>query len=402
MKKYYLALERGSLQTSIHPLLGLTTIGRGPDNTIIIQEPTASRSHARVSFQDDAWCVEDMGSTNGVLVGKKRIKQMRLKGGDTFQIGDITFRLLERELTGEGQNLSETVQILSASVETAMPKPRAGTPKPSPERLQEAIAAIPFFSSLGEKDLDKLASTSTLHIFQPGEAIIRQGDAGRSVFLILHGRVRVFTRDYKGQELELAVLGVSQFFGEMSFLTGQPRSGYVAAVENSVLIELSYTTMYRLVQEHPQVKQTLVKYYRERTEGTKQKREEAGVPERRHTQRVAVEIPVAFTLLPAEGATEAQSTKTTYRGISRNLSTTGIVVECRGVVPRALTLGARLRLLMQLGAPGGKVRAVGVIRRFQAAAGEGKGPLLAIEFVAMPQADTKALKAFLHGEDHLQ
>jgi len=401
MKKYYLALERGSLQTSIHPLLGLTTIGRGPDNTIIIQEPTASRSHARVSFRDDAWFVEDLGSTNGVLVGKKRIKQMRLKGDDTFQIGDITFRLLERELAGQIQNLSETVQILSASVETAMPQPRPGTTKPSPERLQEAIAAIPFFSSLGEKELDKLASTSTLHIFQPGEAIIRQGDSGRSVFLILHGRVRVFTRDYKGQELELAVLGVSQFFGEMSFLTGQPRSGSVEAVENSVLIELSYTTMYKLVQEHPQVKQTLVKYYRERTEGTKQKREEAGAPERRRAQRLDVQIPVAFTLLPEEGAVAAQQ-RETYRGISRNLSTTGIVVECRQGVPATLTLGTRLRLLMQLPAPGGKLRAVGAVRRFQAAAGEGKGPLLALEFVAMPQADTKALTAFLHGKDHLE
>lgn len=400
MKKYYLALERGSLQTSIHPLFGPTTIGRGPDNTIIIQEPTASRSHAQVSFRDGAWFVEDLGSTNGVLVAKKRIKQMRLNAGDTFQIGDISFRLLERELSGQIQNLSETVQILSASVETAMPQPRPGT-GPSPERLQEAIAAIPFFSSLGEKELDKLASTSTLHIFQPGEAIIRQGDPGRSVFLMLHGRVRVFTRDYKGQELELAVLGVSQFFGEMSFLTGQPRSGYVESVENSVLIELSYTTMYKLVQEYPQVKQTLVKYYRERTEGTKQKREEAGMPERRRNQRLEVQIPVAFTLLPEEGAVEAQRTAT-YRGISRNLSTTGIEMECRGGGPGTLTLGTRLRLLMQLPAPAGKVRAVGAVRRFQAAAGEGKGPLLALEFVAMPQADTKTLKAFIHGEDHLE
>jgi hypothetical protein len=57
---------------------------------------------------------------------------------------------------------------------------------------------------------------------------------------------------------------------------------------------------------------------------------------------------------------------------------------------------------MQLPAPAGKVRAIGAVRRFQAAAGEGKGSLLALEFVAMPQADTKVLKTFIQGEDHLE
>jgi CRP-like cAMP-binding protein len=334
-------------------------------------------------------------------VAGKRITKAALRPGDTFHIGDYTFRLVEVAASGDGTQLSDTVQILSANIGTMGSPSRGGGTSPNPERLQAVIAAIPFFSSLGEPELDKLASSSTLHIFQPGETIIREGDAGRSVYIILHGQVRVFTRDYKGGELELAILGASQFFGEMSFLTGQPRSSHVEAIENSVLVELSYTTMRELVQQHPQVKETLVKYYRERTEGTTKKREEAGMPERRREQRLEVQIPVAFTFLPEEGAIEAQPAET-YRGISRNLSTTGIVVQCRGGVPETLTLGTRLRLLMQLPTPAGKVRAIGAVRRFQAAAGEGQGALLALEFVAMPQADTKVLKAFIQGEDHLE
>jgi hypothetical protein len=273
MKRYYLALERGALRTSMHPLVAPMTIGRGPDNTIIIDEITASRSHAGISFLEGAWIVEDLGSTNGVLVAGERITRAALHPGDSFHIGAYTFCLVEMEVPGDQTDLSDTMQILSANIETMGSPSRGSETSSNPERLQAIIAAIPFFSSLGEPALDRLASTSTLHIFQPGEIIIRQGDPGRSVFLILDGRVRVFTRDYNGQELELAVLGVSQFFGEMSFMTGQPRSGYVEAVENSVLIELSYTMMYKLVQEHPQVKRTLVQYYRERSAGTKQKRE---------------------------------------------------------------------------------------------------------------------------------
>jgi len=400
MKKYYLALEKGSLRTSMHPLLGPTTIGRGLDNAIIIQELTASRSHACVSLQDGAWTVEDLGSTNGVLLAGKRIKKAPLRPGDSFQIGDFTFRLVETEVSGRGPQFSETVQILSASINTTAAERRAGGTSPSPERLKEAIAGIPFFRSLSEKELDKLASTSTLHIFQPGEHIIRQGDPGRSVFLILHGRVRVFTRDYKGQELELAVLGVSQFFGEISFLTGEPRSSYVEPLENSVLVELSYTAMNKLAQENPHVKETLVEYYRERLDSTKKKREEAGAPERRRHERLKERLPVTFMAVAQTEVQEAEITKI-FTALSLDISMSGMVLECADSGLGNLSPGTQVRLEIQLPPPWERVRAVGTVRRFQAAGEETKAAVFALEFKAMPGEDIRKLKGFLHGEQPL-
>lgn len=384
----------------MHPLLAPTTIGRGLENAIVIQELTASRSHACVSFEGDTWLVEDLGSTNGVLVGGKRIKKVPLHTGDTFQIGDLTFRLVEMEHSGNGPQLSQTVQVLSASIETIGNPRRASGSSPDAERLQEAIAAIPFFTSLGETELEKLASTSTLHIFQPGEAVIRQGEPGRSVFLILHGRVRVFTTDYKGKDLELAVLGVSQFFGEMSFLTGQPRSSHVEAVENSVLIELSYTTMHRLAQENPQVKETLVNYYRDRMESTRKKREGAGAPDRRQDDRVKKRVPVTFTVVSQTEVPDARNNKP-YSALSRDISMSGAVVECVASEPKNLGPGTQLRLQLELPPSGEQVRAVGTVRRVQPASGERKGALFALEFKAMPAEEIQKLKKFLHGEHHL-
>src|SRR5512139_937911 len=109
MKRYYLAIEKGSLRTSMHPLVAPTTIGRGPDNSIIIEETTASRSHASVSFLEGAWTVEDLGSTNGVFVAGKRITKAALGHGDTFHIGVDTFRLVEMEVSGDRTHLSDTV-----------------------------------------------------------------------------------------------------------------------------------------------------------------------------------------------------------------------------------------------------------------------------------------------------
>jgi CRP-like cAMP-binding protein len=296
--------------------------------------------------------------------------------------------------------LSDTIQILSANIETMGSPSRGSGTGPSPERLQAVIAAIPFFSSLGESELGKLASTSTLHIFQPGEIIIRQGDPGRSVFLILHGRVRVFTRDYKGQELELAVLEASQFFGEMSFLTGQPRSSHVEALENSVLVELSYTTMQRLAKENPQVKETLVRYYRDRVESTKKKREEVGAPERRREERVKERVPVMF-MIALQPESKVGQESIVYRGVSRDISMSGIILECREPLPEPLTADSQVRLEIELPPSGEKVRAVGIVRRFQIVTAEAKAALVALEFKAMPSEDIQRLKRFLHGESHL-
>jgi CRP-like cAMP-binding protein len=341
--------------------------------------------------------VEDAGSTNGILVAGKRIKKAPLRPGDTFQIGEFTFRLVETELSGDRTQFSQTVQILSASINMTGAECRAGGTSPSPERLKEAIAGIPFFRSLSEKDLDKLVSTSTLHIFQPGETIIRQGDPGRSVFLILHGRVRVFTRDYKGEELQLAVLGVSQFFGEISFLTGQPRSSYVEPLENSVLVELSYMAMLKLAQENPQVKETLAEYYRERVDSTKKKREEAGAPERRRDDRLKERLPVTFMVVSQTEVQEAEITRV-LSALSLDISMSGMVLECAESGLGNLSPGTQVRLEIQLPPPWERVRAVGTVRRFQAAGAERKAAVFALEFKAMPGEDIRKLKGFLHGE----
>ncbi|HVO84522.1 MAG TPA: cyclic nucleotide-binding domain-containing protein [Syntrophobacteria bacterium] len=401
MKKYYLAVERGSIQANIYPLLGPTTIGRGPDNTIIIQDPTASRSHACVSFRDGVWLVEDLGSRNGIIASGRRIQDMPLKSGDTFQIGEISFRFLEKDLGGRAEHLAATVEVLSAAIEESSRSSRGTRPAAGSERLQQAIAEIPFFSSLGEAQLSKLAETATLHVFQSGDSIIREGDPGRSVFLILAGRVRVFTRDYRGNELDLAALGVGQFFGEMSFLTGKPRSSFVAALEGSVLIELSYAAMSNLVRENPQLKDTLVKYFRERIESTRKKREEVGMPERRQNDRVRARVAVIFSVLSGSEGSEDREV-TFYNAHSRDISMSGMLLECERSVAERLGIGTELRLELKLPSPWGDVRAVGTVQRFPAAAsGEQKAAVVALEFKAMPSEDIQKLKGFLHGEDHL-
>jgi CRP-like cAMP-binding protein len=80
--------------------------------------------------------------------------------------------------------------------------------------------------------------------------------------------MRILILPYWGR----AVLGPSDFFGEISLLTGKPRSSSVASLENSVLIEFTHASMEELVREHPLVKKTLSEYCRDRLADLEEKR----------------------------------------------------------------------------------------------------------------------------------
>ena len=404
MKQSYLAFEIGSMQKTVYPLLGPTTIGRSADNTITLPDPTTSRNHARVVYTEGKWVVEDLGSANGILIGGQRVKKVILKSGDTFRIGGINFRFIEKELSSGSDQLFETVEILASASEDLNVQlsedkdtaKEAKKSKPWSERLQEAVAAIPFFSPLSADERKKLADEATLHVFNAGEIIIREGDPGRSIYVILDGQVRVFTRDHHGEELELAVLEASQFFGEMSFLTGKPRSGSVMAQDTSVIVELSYTSMRRVVKEHPTVKKVLVEYYQQRLGSTEQKRAEVGADERKSDSRQKDRIQVKLVVLPQStpgGAMKASS----WTGVSVDITQSGVVVGVSGASPEPFQLQSEVRLEIELPQPYGEIRTLGVIRRVKPARTDEKMIMLGMDYVGIAESDAKKLRDYLSG-----
>ena len=269
MKRVYLVFQTGSYQQTIYPLLEPTTIGRDSGNLIPLPDPTASRYHAKVHYEEGSWVVEDLGSTNGIISSGKRVEKISLSPGDTFQIGKTSFAVVEREITESKEALQTTLEFVS-------PTSSVGTDRRS-VRLMDVISKIPFFAPLQETEREELAEDATMHVFSTGEMIIREGDTGRSVYVILDGQVKVFTRDNGNNELELATLGVGQFFGEMSFVSGKPRSSSVAALELSVVVELSYDSMAKVIEQNQAVKEVLEEYHKIRKKDTLEKLAEMGL-----------------------------------------------------------------------------------------------------------------------------
>ncbi len=103
--------------------------------------------------------------------------------------------------------------------------------------------------------------------FKAGEKIIQEGELGRSMYIFKSGKVKITRRltlkigDRLGEsEKAFAVLGPDKvgFFGEMSLLTGLPRSATIVAVTDCELYELTPEGLERIVKSSPEVAYKLI------------------------------------------------------------------------------------------------------------------------------------------------
>jgi len=114
------------------------------------------------------------------------------------------------------------------------------------------LAASSLFRGVSREDLLAIAKEVEPVRAQAGSTIMRQGDAGDCLFVVAAGRLRALRRDGTGDERAVGEIGRGETVGEMSVLTGEPRSATVVAVRDSDLLSLSQVSFDRLAEKHPQ------------------------------------------------------------------------------------------------------------------------------------------------------
>jgi CRP-like cAMP-binding protein len=112
----------------------------------------------------------------------------------------------------------------------------------------DSLSHIDLFAPLSSESRHALARASRHHLFAAGEPIVRQDATGDSMFVILRGRVRV-ALEPSGQEV--AVIPAGGFFGEMSMLTGDPRTATVKAIDDATVLEISAVEFRTLALANP-------------------------------------------------------------------------------------------------------------------------------------------------------
>lgn len=106
------------------------------------------------------------------------------------------------------------------------------------ETIYAELRSIPLFDGLTDAQISSISATSCIQRFSAGESLVIQGDTGDSMFLVKSGQLRVEVAGASSRAV-VAMLGTGDFFGEMSLLTGEPRSASVIAESDTEVIRIA-------------------------------------------------------------------------------------------------------------------------------------------------------------------
>lgn len=138
----------------------------------------------------------------------------------------------------------------------------------------DRLAKVDLFGPLSDEEIEKLASASTSRIYAPGEAIVRMGQEGKSMFVVVRGTVKVQIPE-KTYQKTIKTLKENDFFGEMSLLTGEPRTANVVAFEESEVLRIDRAGLKPILESNPVLVQTISELVEERRLALQKSEEDA-------------------------------------------------------------------------------------------------------------------------------
>lgn len=127
-----------------------TVIGRGADCAVVLKDSRISRKHARIEADAEGFRLLDMGSANGILVGKERVAELRLRHGLRFRIGGTEFEFVAPPAAAPAaapapvaeEPFAATVIVKKAEPPKVEPPPPPPPPKPKPAVAEFLVRVI--------------------------------------------------------------------------------------------------------------------------------------------------------------------------------------------------------------------------------------------------------------------
>jgi CRP/FNR family cyclic AMP-dependent transcriptional regulator len=112
---------------------------------------------------------------------------------------------------------------------------------------------ITFLSNLPDEALAKLAERAKIAKFAKQSTIISEGDESSSLYIILSGKVRVYSSDEKSKEVTLMLLETGGYFGELALLSNEPRSATVTTLDKTTCAVISKNDFRVWLRDYPDV-----------------------------------------------------------------------------------------------------------------------------------------------------
>ena len=122
------------------------------------------------------------------------------------------------------------------------------------EEKAAALLRVPLFQGISGDSMAALVALTGEQDFAAGQFIVRQGQVGTGLYLIMSGAVKV-VRSLD----ELATLGPGDFVGELAVIDQQPRLASVQATEPTVCLALASWDLLALVERDPKLSLNLIR-----------------------------------------------------------------------------------------------------------------------------------------------
>ncbi|MFO0611036.1 MAG: Stp1/IreP family PP2C-type Ser/Thr phosphatase [Polyangiaceae bacterium] len=113
---------------------------------------------------------------------------------------------------------------------------------------RDAIANMPLFSRLQDRELLRIMEVAELLSYEPGQDVMREGERGDQLFIVMDGVLHIL----RGEQV-LSEVGPGEHFGEMALIRSMPRSATVRAVEKSELIAIRRADFYAILRKEYEV-----------------------------------------------------------------------------------------------------------------------------------------------------
>ncbi len=238
-------------------VLSALLVKRLPDGEMIIREGEPGTSffflaggEVRVFSTDSLGQQNDLARLHeGSLFGEMALISSQPRTASVAVVGEADLLEITREaLAGIAGELAQVAAALDKFTRERL--------------LKNLVATSPIFRPFSRVQQLDLLRRFTGHDAAPDTTIIRQGDEGRGLFVVLTGEVEVTKRDEVGIEVPVATLKAGEAFGEIALVRGTPATATVTAARQSTVLFLGRDYFVRLLQAVPEIRQ----YFEQLTE----------------------------------------------------------------------------------------------------------------------------------------
>lgn len=148
--------------------------------------------------------------------------------------------------------------VVDLDADEAVPPESAGETAPRSlhplgEEAAQGMVSSPLFSDFSSDELVEVIKGLELLTYGPGDVIVAEGAPGDSLFVLTTGTVKAFVKDPSGHYHLVREMYEGAFFGEVSILTGKPRSATITAATPCELLALDRAALDAITERQPNV-----------------------------------------------------------------------------------------------------------------------------------------------------